>query len=325
MTVVLVTGGAGYIGSHTCKALAVSGYTPVAYDSLVHGHREAVKWGPLEVGDIADTGRLLQVMARHRPAAVIHFAGLIAVGESVQDPVLYYRANVAATLDLLDAMRRAEIGAMVFSSSAAVYGAPDSVPIAETARLEPTSPYGHSKLMVERILADCGHAYGLSWAALRYFNAAGADPEGETGENHQPETHLIPRALMAAAGDISHLDVFGSDYPTADGTCIRDYVHVSDLAASHVAALQEVLAGRGPLVLNLGTGRGFSVRQVVAAVERVTGRRVPLKVSPRRPGDPPSLVADPSLAARALGGEARFTELDAIVATAWNWYRRASR
>ncbi|MGE5505071.1 MAG: UDP-glucose 4-epimerase GalE [Actinomycetota bacterium] len=322
MTVVLVTGGAGYIGSHACKALAARGHVPVTYDDLSHGHREAVRWGPFEQGDIGDAERLALVLRRHRPAAAMHFAGLIAVGESVREPAAYYRVNVGATLSLLDALRHGGVGTVVFSSSAAVYGAPDKVPVPEDAALLPTSPYGRSKLMVEQMLADQGRAYGLKWMALRYFNAAGADPDGEIGEDHRPETHLIPRALMAAAGEIPYLDLFGTDYPTPDGTAVRDYVHVSDLAAMHVAALDRLMAGGDGGCLNLGTGCGFSIREVVASVERVTGRVVPLRPSGRRAGDPPVLVADPARARDLLGVEPAYDTLDAIVETAWNWYRR---
>ncbi|TAN55387.1 MAG: UDP-glucose 4-epimerase GalE [Magnetospirillum sp.] len=325
MTVVLVTGGAGYIGSHACKALAAHGFTPVTYDSLIHGHREVVKWGPLEVGDVGDADLLQAVVRRWKPEAVMHFAGLIAVGESVREPAAYYRANVAASITLLDVMRYAGITSIVFSSSAAVYGAPERLPVAEDAPLLPTSPYGRSKLMVEQMLADHAAAYGLKWAALRYFNACGADPGGETGEDHQPETHLIPRALMAAAGDIPYLDLFGTDYPTEDGTCVRDYVHVSDLAEMHVAALAHLSAGRRSGAFNLGTGRGWSNRQIIAAVERVTRGRVALKLAGRRPGDPPVLVADPRRAEAELRVSARHTDLDAIVESAWSWYRRHRR
>jgi UDP-glucose-4-epimerase GalE len=322
MSVVLVTGGAGYIGSHACKALAAAGFVPVAYDNLVNGHREAVRWGPLEVGDVGDARRLDEVFRRHRPVAVMHFAGLISVGESVLDPAPYYQTNVTATLTLLEAMRRAEVMCLVFSSSAAVYGVPPSLPIREDFPLQPASPYGRSKLMDEQIIADHGCAYGLDFACLRYFNAAGADPDGETGEDHRPETHLLPRALMAASGEIPSLDLFGTDYPTPDGTCVRDYVHVSDLADLHVAALSRLLGEGGQMMLNLGTGLGHSIRQVVAAVERVTGRIVPLTIGPRRPGDPPVLVADSSRALALLGREPRFVHMDSIVETAWAWYQR---
>lgn len=319
MLSVLVTGGAGYVGSHACKALAASGFTPVTYDDLSTGHRDLVRWGPLEEGDVGDADRLGEVLARHRPVAVMHFAAQSLVGESVRDPARFYRSNVAGTLTLLEAMRRHGVENVVFSSTCATYGLPETAPIAEDAPQRPINPYGWSKLMVERLLADFGAAYGVQWAALRYFNAAGADPDGETGEDHRPETHLIPRTLMAAAGWLPHLDVFGVDWPTPDGTCLRDYVHVSDLARWHVAALDHLLGGRGSLALNLGTGKAHSVAEVVAAVERVTGRIVPLHHSARRAGDPPVLVADPSRALAILGEPPHFTDLDVIVATAWRF------
>lgn len=320
MTVVLVTGGAGYVGSHACKALAAGGFEPVAYDNLLHGHRRAVRWGPLEVGDLGEPGRLAEVFDRYRPDAVMHFAGLTAVGESVRDPQAYYQTNVAMTLSLLASMGRAGVGTLVFSSSAAVYGSPRSLPIGEDAPLEPSSPYGRSKVMVEQMLADHGRAYGLRWAALRYFNAAGADPDGETGETHTPETHLIPRALMAVAGEIPCLEVFGADWPTEDGTCVRDYVHVADLAAMHVAALRHLRGSGVSGAFNLGTGSGHSVREVIGAVERVTGRVVPLRFGPRRDGDPAVLVADPAKARTVLSVDARHTDLDETIAHAWHWY-----
>lgn len=319
MSTILVTGGAGYVGSHACKALARAGFTPVTYDDLSTGHRDLVRWGPFEEGDVADAARLGEVMRRHRPVAVMHFAARSLVGESVRDPAGTYRANTAGTLTLLETMRRHDVECLVFSSTCATYGLPEVVPIKEDAPQHPINPYGWSKLMVERLMADFGAAYGLQWAALRYFNAAGADPDGETGEDHDPETHLIPRALLVAAGRVDHLDLFGTDWPTPDGTCIRDYVHVSDLARWHVDALAHLLAGRGSLALNLGTGRGFSVREVIDSVERVTGRRLAVRHAARRAGDPPVLVADPSRARVVLGADPRFTDLDVIVGTAWRF------
>ncbi|MEW5729225.1 MAG: UDP-glucose 4-epimerase GalE [Pseudomonadota bacterium] len=322
MLSVLVTGGAGYVGSHACKALAASGWQPVVYDNLSTGHRELVRWGPLEEGDVGDAERLSEVVARHRPQAVMHFAASSLVGDSVRDPARYYRNNVASTLTLLDVMRRHGVEHVVFSSTCATYGHPDKVPIAEDAPQRPINPYGWSKLMVERLLADHGAAYGIQWAALRYFNAAGADPDGECGEEHEPESHLIPRALMAAAGRLPHLELFGADWPTPDGTCVRDYVHVTDLARWHAAALDHLVHGNGSLALNLGTGQGWSVREVLSAVERVTGRPVPIRTSARRAGDPPVLVADPSRARAVLGADPAFTDMDAIVDTAWRWMQR---
>jgi len=314
---VLVVGGAGYIGSHTCKALRAAGYTPIAYDNLCDGHAHAVKWGPLEVGELADRARLDEVLRKHKPIAAIHFAAFAAVGESVREPAKYYGNNLAATLVLLDALRAAGTNVLVFSSTCAVYGTPETVPIAETTPRSPINPYGRSKLMVEQVMADYGHAYGLKWTALRYFNAAGADPDGEIGEEHDPETHLVPRALMAITGRIDQLEIFGDDFATRDGTCIRDYIHVCDLAQAHIAALERLMAGGEPGAFNLGTGRGYSVREVIAAVERVTGQRVPLTVGSRRAGDPPALVADPALARAALNFEPKHSDIDTIVATAW--------
>lgn len=321
MTKILVTGGAGYIGSHACKALSRAGFLPVTFDNLVGGHREVVKWGPLEEGDLLDRERVERLFADHKFAGVMHFAAFIAVGESVIDPGKYYRNNVGGTVELLDAMTRHGVPALVFSSTAAVYGTPEMVPIPEDAPLTPINPYGRSKLTSERMIADYSAAHGLRFAVLRYFNACGADPDAETGESHDPETHLIPLALDAASGKGS-LTVFGEDYPTSDGTCIRDYIHVTDLAEAHVAALRALLEGGESMTLNLGTGRGISNRQVLEAVARVTGRQVPHTVGDRRPGDPAELVADPSLAESTLGWVAQQSDIDSIVRTAWGWHQR---
>jgi UDP-arabinose 4-epimerase len=322
---VIVTGGAGYIGSHTCKALANAGFTPVTYDSLERGHDWAVRWGPLERGDVADRGALAAVFDRYRPIAVVHFAGLIYVGESVKEPLLYYRYNVGGTLALLETMRAAGVRHLVFSSSAAVYGVPAQVPIVEDADLRPINPYGASKHMAERLVADAAAAGPLSWTALRYFNAAGADPEGELGEAHDPEPHLVPRALAAAAGDLPQFEIFGDDYDTPDGTCIRDYVHVTDLADAHVAALQYLLDGNVSRPINVGTGRGYSVREVVDTVKRVTGRDFPCPIGKRREGDPARLVADVDRAVGLLGLRCRYPELADIVTHAWAWYRKRAK
>jgi UDP-arabinose 4-epimerase len=321
---VLVTGGAGYVGSHACKALARHGFMPVVYDNLSYGHADSVRWGPLERGDILDRARLDEVIGVHRPAAIMHFAAFIAVGESVADPGKYYRNNVAGALNLIEAARDHGIGAFVFSSTAAVYGIPDLVPIPESVPKRPINPYGHSKWMVETMLRDFGAAHGLKSTSLRYFNAAGADPDGETGERHEPETHLIPLALDAVAGNGRPLTVFGEDYPTADGTCIRDYIHVADLAEAHVAALRALLGGADSNAYNLGTGNGFTVRQVIEAVEQATGRMVPHGIGPRRAGDPAALVADPSAANRDLDWRPAMSDLDSIVATAWAWHQKMS-
>jgi UDP-arabinose 4-epimerase len=320
-----VTGGAGFVGSHTCKALAAAGFLPVTYDNLSQGHRWAVRWGPLEVGDIEDRDRLAQVMDRYRPIAVMHFAALIAAGESVAEPTKYYRNNVARFLVLLDAMQRQKIDRIVFSSTAAVYGTPERAPIDEKHPLAPINPYGMSKLVGERILRDCAAAHGFRSIALRYFNAAGADPDGELGESHEPETHLIPIVLETAAGDRSHVAVFGTDYPTADGTCVRDYIHVSDLAAAHVLALAKLENTHGAEAFNLGNGNGFTVREVIAASERATGVRIPVRLEPRRVGDPAVLVADASRARTELGWKPIHSDLDTQIGHAWRWTQSWSR
>ena len=319
---VLVTGGAGYVGAHGCKALAEAGYLPVVYDNLVYGHEEAVRWGPFERGDIADRARLDAVFTAHRPVAVMHFAAFAYVGESVTDPGKYYRNNVGGTLALMEAMVAHGVDKMVFSSTCATYGEPRTVPITEDEPQQPINPYGKSKLVVEQMLADFEVAHGLRSVPLRYFNAAGASPEGEIGERHDPETHLIPLALDAAAGKGRALTVFGEDYPTADGTCIRDYIHVGDLADAHVKALDYLAGGGATRAFNLGTGSGVSVREILDAVEQVTGRPVPHTIGPRRPGDPPALVADPSRARSELGWQPRLSDIDTIIATAWEWHRR---
>jgi len=319
---ILVTGGAGYVGSHACKALAAAGLVPVTYDNLGRGHRDAVRWGPLIEGDLHDRARLVETMRAHGTAAVMHFAAFAYVGESVGEPALYYGNNVGGTLALLAAMREAGVGRIVFSSTCATYGNPDAVPIAETAPQRPVNPYGETKLAIERALYWYGGGYGLRSVALRYFNAAGADLDGEIGENHAPETHLIPLALRAALGQAGPLGIFGTDYPTADGTPIRDYIHVTDLADAHVRALRHLEAGGDSAAFNLGTGRGHSVREVIAAVEAASGRSVPRREQPRRPGDPPELVADPARAAATLGWRPQHSDLPTIVTSALRWHER---
>ena len=279
---VLVTGGAGYIGSHTCKLLAAEGYLPVTFDNLVYGHAHAVKWGPLEEGDLIDTVRVQAVLEQYKPIAVVHFAAYSYVGESVTDPAKYYGNNVGGTLSLLNAMRAAEVDKIVFSSTCATYGAPEQLPIRETTPQNPINPYGKSKLMIEQMLADFDSAYGLRHVALRYFNACGGDLDGEIGEEHDPETHLIPRVLMSLTGEVPELTIFGTDYDTPDGTCIRDYIHVDDLARGHLLALEHLFKGGPSDAFNLGSGDGFSVKQIIDAVERVTGQTVPRKYGPRR-------------------------------------------
>jgi UDP-arabinose 4-epimerase len=319
---VLVTGGAGYIGSHTCKALARAGYLPVVYDNLLRGHEWAVKWGPLEKGDIRDRAKLSEVFARYKPATVLHFAGLAYVGESVADPGPYYDANVAGSLALVETMREHGSARIVFSSTCATYGTPDQLPIDEETPQKPINPYGASKLMVERILADFERAHGIHWTALRYFNVAGADLDGELGESHDPETHLVPLVLRAASGGQPAVSVFGTDYDTTDGTCIRDYIHVADLAAAHTLALRALEEGAPGRAYNLGIGRGFSVREVIAAAERITGLKVPFSICARRPGDPAALVSDAAKAREELGWRPEVTDLDAIIRSAWAWHER---
>ncbi|MEX0853088.1 MAG: UDP-glucose 4-epimerase GalE [Bauldia sp.] len=316
---ILVTGGAGYIGSHTCKALAGAGHEPVVYDNLVRGHEWAVRWGPLERGDILDTERLAAVLRKHRPSAVIHFAAFAYVGESVDDPAKYYRNNVVGTLSLLDAMRASRVDKLVFSSTCATYGLPRALPLSEGQPQMPINAYGQTKLAIERALADYGRAYGLRSIALRYFNAAGADPDGALGEQHDPETHLLPLLLQVAAGLRDCVTVHGDDYETPDGTCIRDFVHVSDLADAHVLALDALGEKGGLAAYNLGMGRGSSVREIIGAVEDLTGRKVRCQIGPRRTGDPPILFADAALARRELGWEPRHSDLARIIETAWNW------
>jgi UDP-arabinose 4-epimerase len=319
---VLVTGGAGYVGSHACKQLRRAGFEPVTYDNLSTGHRDAVRWGPFAEGDTRDGARLDAVLGEHRPACVLHFAASAYVGESVADPARYYSNNVGGSLSLLDAMRRQGVGRIVFSSTCAVYGVPATLPIRESAPLAPVSPYGFTKLAVERALEDYGRAYGLGWIALRYFNAAGADPEGEIGERHEPETHAIPLAARAALGSGPAFRVYGDDYPTPDGTALRDYVHVQDLARAHAQAVRRLLDGGPSGACNLGTGVATSVLEVVRAVERATGRPVPLERAPRRAGDPPALYAAAERARAELGWTPEFASIDAIVASAAAWHAR---
>ena len=319
MNRILITGGAGYIGSHACKALAQAGCMPIAYDNLVYGHRWATRWGPLEVGDILDRPRLDAVIARYKPQAVMHFAAFAYVGESVEDPGKYYRNNVAGTLILLEAMRDHGINKLIFSSTCATYGVPEHVPITEDHPQQPINPYGASKLMIERMLGDFDVAHELRSISLRYFNAAGADPDGEIGEAHDPETHLIPLVLDAAAGHRSAITVYGNDYDTADGTCIRDYIHVTDLAKAHVLALQALDRGAPSTVYNLGNGQGFSVQEVIDRAREVTGRAIPVNMGPRRPGDPPRLVGDATRIRRDLDWRPAYADLDAILETAWYW------
>ena len=319
---ILVTGGAGYIGSHACKALARAGYRPIAYDNLSRGHQEAVRWGPLVEGDIAESSRLGAAIEQYHIAAIMHFAAYAYVGESVSDPALYYCNNLAGTLAMLETARQTGIRHIVFSSTCATYGTPEIVPIRETAPQYPVNPYGETKLAIERALHWYGEAYGLRWVSLRYFNAAGADREGEIGEDHDPETHLVPLVLQAALGQRPAIEVYGTDYPTSDGTAIRDYIHVDDLADAHLRALERLLAKGAPVALNLGTGVSHSVREVIATAERVCGCKIPVRDAPRRSGDPAALVADPSLAAELLDWRAQHSSLETIIRTAFAWHAR---
>lgn len=326
MVRILVTGGAGYIGAHACKALARAGFEPVTYDNLIYGHEDAVKWGPFERGDVLDGARLAQVMERWRPEAVMHFAAFTSVAESVADPGRYYRNNVEGSLSLFGAMVAAGVKRIVFSSTAAVYGPPAVLPVREDAALQPISPYGRTKLMIEQALGDFAQAHGWRAVALRYFNASGADPEGEAGERHEPETHAIPLAIQAALGQGPRFKLFGTDYPTPDGTAVRDYIHVTDLAEAHVKALDFLNRAEAPMTpFNLGIGKGLSVREIITAVETALGVSVPLDVAARRAGDPPVLFADPTKAMRLLNWSPRFADIDVIARTAAAWHRANPR
>jgi len=310
---VLVTGGAGFVGSHTCKALAGNGYLPVTIDNLSTGNREDVRWGPFEEADVRNTENVSQILRRHNIVAAMHFAASAYVGESVEKPELYYENNVGGILSLLHACRESHVNRVVFSSSCATYGIPETLPIKESALQNPINPYGRTKLIGEQMLKDYSAAYGLRFAILRYFNACGADPDGELCEKHNPETHLIPLALMAASGRMPQLRLFGTDYPTPDGTCIRDYIHVSDLADGHVLALKGLEERKENIEVNLGSGVGHSIREVLNAILDVSGHEVPMQVEPRRAGDPPALFADPNLARRVLGFEAKRSTLGTII------------
>ena len=323
---ILVTGGAGYIGSHTCKALQAGGYTSIVYDNLRYGHAHAAKWSPVVEGELADMDLLKRAIERYRPDAIVHFAAYLFVDESVQDPSKYYHNNIAGTLALLETMREIGVDTIVFSSTAAVYGVPQQVPIKETTPMHPINPYGRTKLAIEWALEDYSAAYGMKYAALRYFNACGADRGNQIGEEHKPETHLIPRALMALGGELDEFCVFGADYDTPDGTCIRDYIHVDDLAQGHILALEHLARGGESGAFNLGSGDGYSVKQILSAVERVTGKRLPLTYGERRAGDPPILTADVSKAYEVLGFKTKYSDLETIIRTAWAFYqKRASR
>lgn len=316
---ILVAGGAGYIGSHVNKALNQRGYQTVVYDNLVYGHKESVKWGILEVGNLADEKRLEEVFAKYPVDAVMHFAAFAYVGESVREPAKYYRNNICNTIHLLEAMRRHRVNTLVFSSTCATYGVPKQLPITEDMPQHPINPYGRTKWMAEQIFEDYKNAYGLQYCCLRYFNAAGADPDGKIGESHMPETHLIPLVMEAAAGTRDYVSIFGTDYPTQDGTCIRDYIHVVDLADAHIRALEYLKSGGQRRCLNLGNGKGWSVAQVIDTVKQVTGRDFMVKKEAARPGDPPALVGSAKKAWEVLGWKPEYGDLRVIVEHAWRW------
>ncbi|HMC88353.1 MAG TPA: UDP-glucose 4-epimerase GalE [Gemmataceae bacterium] len=316
---ILVTGGAGYIGSHTVRLLLSRGHDAWVYDNLSEGHRAAVPADRLVVGDLCDVPQVDQLVMDRRIEAVIHFAAFTYVGDSVREPGKYYQNNLVNTLNFMECLRRNRVGRFVFSSTAATYGVPDTVPITEDEPQRPINPYGSSKLAVERALADYAAAYGWGFAALRYFNAAGASPDAKIGEDHDPETHLIPLILQAILGRRPAIEIFGTDYPTPDGTCVRDYIHVDDLASAHLLALENLGPGKG-LRYNLGIGRGYSVREVIQAAEQVTGKAVPVKEGPRRAGDPPVLVASSEKIQRDLGWRAQYTDIRPIIETAWRWH-----
>ncbi|MFA7668474.1 MAG: UDP-glucose 4-epimerase GalE [Burkholderiaceae bacterium] len=321
---ILVVGGAGYIGSHMVLRLAQAGHDVVVYDNLGSGHRDAVLAGQLVVGDLADRAALWQLFSAHRFDAVMHFASSIQVGESMVKPARYYANNVGNTIHLIEAMLAHDVQRLIFSSTAAIFGNPAYTPIDEQHPRQPVNPYGTSKWMVEQILADCDRANGLQYVALRYFNAAGAHPDGLLGERHEPETHLIPLVIQAALGQRPEVGVFGTDYDTPDGTCIRDYIHVQDLADAHLLALDHLMAGKGSAAFNLGNGCGFSVHEVIQTVEQATGLQVPVKHLPRRPGDPAVLVADSTLARQTLGWTPQYGDLQDIIRHAWQWHRKTA-
>jgi UDP-glucose-4-epimerase GalE len=318
---ILVTGGAGYIGSHTVKRLLARGHDVTVYDNLSVGHRQAVPADRLVVADLKDVDLLDHTLVVNRIEGVIHFAASCYVGESVTQPAKYYQNNVLNSLHLLERIRRHGIGRIVFSSTCATYGVPETLPITETTPQRPINPYGNTKLIFEKMLADYSTAYGIGYTALRYFNAAGAAADGSLGEDHDPETHLIPNVLAVALGKKPHVDVFGQDYPTPDGTCIRDYIHVDDLAEAHLLALETIVPGEGR-AFNVGTGTGHSVQQVIQTAEEITGKTIPVKYGPRRAGDPPVLVASAEKIARELGWKPQFPKLSGIIETAWNWFLR---
>lgn len=318
---ILVTGGAGYIGSHCCKELYNRGYNPVVLDNLVYGHKANVKWGDFIQGSVRDTQVLKKIFKKYNIQAVMHFAAYAYVGESVTDPQKYYQNNVQGTISLLEHTLNHNVGYFIFSSSCAVYGIPLKIPIDEGHPRRPISPYGRSKHIIEEILADYNNAYPFEFMSLRYFNAAGADPDGELGEKHDPETHIIPLLLDVAKGRAASIQLYGDDYDTEDGSCIRDFIHVSDLAKAHILALEKLFDGHSSEFINIGTGRGFSVLQTIRVSSKITGKNIPFEVVGRRPGDPPVLIASNEKARRLLGWNPNYTNLEDIISTAWNWHK----
>lgn len=319
---ILIVGGAGYIGSHVNKQLNLQGYETVVFDNLSYGHRDFVKWGTFEQGDLGNVHDIRKVFKKYTIDAVMHFAAFTYVGESVEDPQKYYLNNLRNTLNLLEVMLAENVKTMVFSSTCATYGEPQEIPITEDHPQNPVNPYGRGKLMVEEILQDYSRAYDLRYASLRYFNAAGADPDGEIGELHQPETHLIPLILDAASGKRDNIQIFGTDYPTPDGTCIRDYIHVLDLADAHIKALKYLKKDGKSDVFNLGNGQGFSVREVIQTAQEVTEKKINAVETERRPGDPPILVGSSEKAQKILGWQPRYADLSLILQTAWDWHQK---
>ncbi|MFA6185121.1 MAG: UDP-glucose 4-epimerase GalE [Candidatus Shapirobacteria bacterium] len=322
---ILIVGGAGYIGSHINKELNKQGYTTVVFDSLIKGHKEAVKWGDFFQGDLGNIEDIRGVFKKYPIDAILHFAAFIEVGESVKDPQKYYKNNVANTLNLFQVMLENDVKKIIFSSTAATFGNPQYSPIDEKHLQIPINPYGQAKLMVEKILADYDVAYGLKYVALRYFNACGADLDGEIGENHNPESHLIPLILDAALGKREDIKIFGTDYPTTDGTCIRDYVHVTDLAQAHILALKKLIDGGESDSFNLGNGSGFSVKQVIEVAKKVTGVDFKVTEVDRRAGDPPELIADSKKAREILKWEPKYFDLETIISSAWNWHKQLNK
>lgn len=319
---ILVTGGAGYIGSHTVMALLEQGYNTITFDNLSEGHRESVTGGEFFKGDLSDPEALREVFSTHSIDGVVHFASKCYVGESMENPQKYYYENVVNGLNLLKIMMEYGVKNIIFSSSAATYGNPHHIPITEEHPASPINTYGETKLIIEKILRDYDRAYGLKYISLRYFNAAGADPKGRIGENHEPETHLIPLVLDAAMGIRENIQIFGTDYDTEDGTCVRDYIHILDLAEAHILGLKKLFSGGKSGVYNLGTGNGNSVREIIEVAERVTGKKIPVKETPRRPGDPPALIASSKKAKKELGWKPAYEDINLIIETAWKWHKK---